>query len=306
MKLSILSVGVSLAVLTLSACTPDSQQAEQTDSPVVSTPEKPSAKTEKSTTTPSLDVILEKQTEDTKARYAWRHPKETLQFFGLESGMTVIETLPGGGWYSKIIAEYLGKDGTLVGVNYNDSLWPKFGLPEERVAERIEGIQKWANSVAEWVPENTPKTEAYTFDNLPETLDNKVDMVLFIRSLHNLSRFNQEGYLDEALKQSFEALKPGGVLGIVQHETSSEIAVDGSRGYMNENQVIEMIAKAGFQLVAETQINHNPNDKPEDNEIVWRLPPGLYTSQDDPAAQEKYKAIGESNRMTLKFIKPKA
>lgn len=313
---------VSLAALALNACSPESKKMEGTNHALDETKKEVSDNNVKPKTTPidqgaasvpssnqalvTLDSILEKQPKDVKERYFWRHPKETLQFFGLKPGMTVVETFPGGGWYSKIIGEYIGSNGTLIGVNYNDSMWPKFGLPEEWVAERLTGLKKWSADLPTWIPNNTPKSESYTFESLPESLNNSVDIVLFIRSLHNLSRFNEDGYLDEALKKSFSVLKPGGVLGIVQHETTSEIAVDGSRGYMNEAKVIEVIAKLGFQLVAETKINHNPKDTPEDNEIVWRLPPGLHTSENDPEARKKYQAIGESNRMTLKFIKPNA
>ena len=253
-----------------------------------------------------LDAVLAAQDDAAKNRYEWRHPKETITFFGIEPGMTVIEALPGGGWYSKILGGYLGKDGTLVAANYNDDVWEKFGfLSPEFIKERIAATPNWSKDVAGWVPSDTPKTKAYTFENFPKSMNNQADAALFVRALHNLYRFNGEyGYFDQALSATYKALKPGGVLGVVQHQTDSTTGVDGARGYMNKKQLISAIEKAGFKFVGESPVNQNAKDKPTAEDIVWRLAPSFATTKEGEPKRAEYAAIGESNRMTLKFIKP--
>jgi predicted methyltransferase len=128
--------------------------------------------------------------------------------------------------------------------------------------------------------------------------------------LHNVWRFQSEGkgdYLDMALKDAYNALKPGGVLGVVQHHARDDVSdewANGSHGYMKKQFVIDKVVAAGFEFVAESDINANPKDQPSDDDVVWRLPPTYATSGDDEALKAKYAAIGESNRMTLKFRKP--
>ena len=252
----------------------------------------------------TLDAILLAQTAETKARYIYRHPKQTLDFFGIKPGMTVVEVLPGGGWYSKILAPYLGAQGHLIGINYPDRLWSNFDWAKpEFIAERIKATQTFSAEVKTWAPKNTPTVSSYTFDTLPAKLTASADVALYIRALHNLNRFNTEHqFLDQALGETYRILKPGGMLGVVQHQTDAE-NLDGSRGYLNKSELIATLEKSGFSLVAESGINTNPKDQPSADDIVWRLPPSYYTSADDEPAKEKYRAIGESNRMTLLFKK---
>lgn len=251
-----------------------------------------------------LDSILAAQPADVQARFIYRHPKETLQFFGIEPGMTVVEALPGGGWYSSIIGAYLGEKGHLIGANYPDTLWPNFTWASESfISSRIQSTKEFATKVKEWVPNNTPNASGYTLDGMPDELSGQVDAVLYIRALHNLARFNKEHqYLDNALRETHRILKLDGVVGIVQHSAPDK-NLDGSRGYLNKDELIATMAKAGFSLVAESDINANQNDIPAADEIVWRLPPNYSTSGDDAVKKAEFAAIGESNRMTLLFKK---
>ncbi|MHA7872939.1 MAG: class I SAM-dependent methyltransferase [Hyphococcus sp.] len=257
-----------------------------------------------------LDAVLAAQPEDAQARYQFRHPKETLTFVGVEPGMTVLEALPGGGWYSKILLPYLGADGKLIGADYSMDMWPLFGgfATEEFLEGRKTWPTDWPAQTAEWGVEDAAAVEAFAFGSMPEDIAGTADAVLFIRALHNLSRFEDEGgFRSEAITEAFTALKPGGVAGVVQHRApadSSDEWADGSRGYLKQGAVVAAFEAAGFELVEVSEINANPNDQPTEDDIVWRLPPTFGTSQDNAELRAEMEAIGESDRMTLKFRKP--
>lgn len=255
-----------------------------------------------------LDAILDAQPDDVKARYKWRHPKETLQFFGVEPGMTVIEALPGGGWYSKILIPYLGVDGRLIGANYAMDMWPLFGsfATEEFLARQRAWTNDWPAQMREAA--EGADVAAFEFGSLPEDLKGTADVMLFIRALHNMARFEDEGgYLTQGLADAYAVLKPGGVVGVVQHrapEESSDEWATGDAGYLKQSMVIAKFEEAGFEFVGASEINANPNDQPGSDDVVWRLPPTLGTSREDPELRARMEAIGESDRMTLKFRKP--
>lgn len=257
----------------------------------------------------ALAAALDAQSDEAKARYSSRNPAETLSFFGIEPGMKVMEALPGGGWYSKILLPYLGADGQLVGVDYSLSMFPLFGFfSEERLEAKKTWAEDWLAEANTWRGADSASLAAFAFGSMPEATEGQLDAVIFIRALHNLNRFESEGgYMTVALGEAFRALKPGGIVGIVQHQAPEDKPdewADGSRGYLKKSAVVALLEGAGFEFVASSDINANPADQPGDEDIVWRLPPTLATSREDPELQAAMKAIGESNRMTLKFRKP--
>ncbi len=256
-----------------------------------------------------LEVVLENQPPETKVRYEQRHPKETLEFFGIEPGMTVVEALPGSGWYSRILVPYLGQNGHLIGANYAQDMWPLFGFFGDDFIESMETwVKDWPQEADAWAGEDGAEVDAFEFGSLPVALEGQADAVLFIRALHNLARFESEGnYLTTALNEAYRVLKPGGIVGVVQHEARPEMSdefASGEHGYLKTEFVKQRFADAGFEFIDESDVNRNPADQPTEADIVWRLPPTLMTSQDDPDLRIEMETIGESNRMTLKFRKP--
>jgi predicted methyltransferase len=256
-----------------------------------------------------LAKVLSMQPADVKARYAARNPQQVIEFVGIKPGMTVVEALPGGGWYSKILLPYLGNDGHLIGADYAVDMFPKFGFfSEERLEAKKTWIETWTADAEGWRDDKSASIGAYQMNSMPKELDGTADAVVFIRALHNLARFDSDGeYLTKSLAEAYRVLKSGGIVGIVQHlapdEASDEWA-DGSKGYLKKASVIKRMQDAGFEFVASSDVNLNPADIPGVDDIVWRLPPSFVTSSDNPELKAKLMAIGESTRMTLKFRKP--
>ena len=289
------------AALTLAAC------QQQQEAEIEQAPEAAPAAEAAPEVSPLVE-LLEAQPDEVKARYEFRHPKETLEFFGIEPGMTVLEGLPGRGWYSKLLVSYLGEDGHLIAANYDLDLYPLFPFAnDEFMARQRTWMTDFPAGAAEW---GDARVSAFHFGSMPDELKGSVDIVFFPRVLHNLARFQSAGegdFLDAALADVYAALKPGGVFGVVQHhardDTSDEFA-DGSRGYLKKGFVIAAAENAGFEFVAESDINANPKDVPSADDVVWRLKPSRRGAEDDPEARAALDAIGESNRMTLKFRKP--
>ncbi len=256
-----------------------------------------------------LAAVLDAQPDEMKARYAYRHPKETLEFIGIEPGMTVVEGLPGGGWYTKILLPYLGSEGHLIGANYAMEIWPNFSFATE---EFMEKQSTWTTDfpadAQAWRGESGASVDAFVMGSLPEEMKGTADVVFFARVLHNLANFeSQGGFLTTSLADAYAVLKPGGIFGVVQHHARDEMSdafADGSHGYLKKSFVIAAAEAAGFEYVGESDINANPNDQPGEDDIVWRLPPTLATSADNPELRAELEAVGESNRMTLKFRKP--
>ena len=256
-----------------------------------------------------LAAILAEQPAEVQARYQWRNPAETLEFFGIEPGMTVVEALPGGGWYSKILLPYLGSDGALIGADYSMDMYPLFGFfSDEMLESKKTWIADWTADAKGWRDDDSASIDAFVLGSLPDSMKGTADAVLFIRALHNLNRFeSQGGFRTAALQNAFDVLKPGGVVGVVQHQVAEDKSDDwasGAYGYLKKSAVIAFMEEAGFELVAESTINENPKDQPGEKDIVWRLPPTLSIEDDSEESVNAMRAIGESNRMTLLFRKP--
>lgn len=297
-----------LALASIVASCQSGNDAPEAQEPVVDAAAEMPAAPDASAT---LAAILDAQDDAAKARYQYRNPQETIEFFGIEPGMTVLEGLPGRGWYSKILLPYLGAEGCVIGANYALEMWQLFPFASE---EFMAGMQDWpatfVSDAAGWSGDAGTHVEAFHFGSMPESYANTVDVAFFPRVLHNAARFQNDGagnYLAQILEDTFTALKPGGVFGVVQHEARADMPVsfaDGSHGYLHKAWVIEQIEAAGFEFVAESDINANPKDQPGEEDIVWRLPPTYNGTGDAPDEKAALDAIGESNRMTLKFRKP--
>jgi len=256
-----------------------------------------------------LAAALAGQPEDAQARYVYRHPQETLEFFGIAPGMTVVEALPGGGWYTKILLPYIGQEGRLIGADYSGDMYPLFGFfSEEQLEAKKTFVTDFPAKAADWAGEDGAPVSAFVLGALPEEMKGQADAVLFIRALHNLARFEGDGgFLTAALQNAFDVLKPGGTVGVVQHQARDEMPDDwanGSKGYLKKDFVIAQMEAAGFEFIAASEINQNEKDQPAETDIVWRLPPSFATSRENPELKAEMAAIGESNRMTLKFRKP--
>lgn len=256
-----------------------------------------------------LAAVLEAGPQEQQARYAARHPFETLEFFDVTPGTVVVEAFPGSGWYSRILADYLGPEGTLVGVDYAHEMFPLFGFfTAEQLSDRQSWPEDWVTGADEWGIDDGASIAAFAFGSMPDELEGRADTVLFIRALHNLFRFeDQGGFLSQALQDTRDLLKPGGIVGVVQHEARPDMPDDwagGASGYLKREAVIQVMEEAGFEYLGAIDINENPQDQPGIEDAVWRLPPVMNTSRDAPDLRAQMKAIGESHRATLKFRKP--
>jgi len=240
----------------------------------------------------ALDRVLagEHRAPENRARDTWRHPKETLEFFGIREDMTVVEVWPGAGWYTEILAPLLRDRGHL----YAASLDGNSGDYAKNVVETYRGKLQLRPDLYSKVTLTTLAAPPAKNEIAPP---GSADLVLTFRNLHNWMMF---GWDKEALAAIHTALKPGGVLGMVGHRGNPNIPQDpkAASGYVNEDYAIQVVESAGFKLVARSEINANPNDTKDYEKGVWTLPPG-FADGDQP----RYRQIGESDRFTLKFVK---
>ncbi|MCB2096539.1 MAG: hypothetical protein KDE05_02810, partial [Parvularculaceae bacterium] len=197
-----------------------------------------------------------------------------------------------------------------IGADYAYEMWPLFTgfATEEFLAKRTTWAADWVTDSAEWAPADGATINAITYGFIPEEMKGTVDVVMMVRAFHHFNRFEEEGgYRTAALKAAMELLKPGGVVGVVQHrapEGNSDKSAEGDNGYVKQSTIIAAFEAAGFQFLGSSEVNANPADTPGETDIVWRLPPTLATSRDNPDLKAQMEAIGESDRMTLKFRKP--
>jgi predicted methyltransferase len=239
-----------------------------------------------------------------RARDAARHPIESLTFWGLKPGMTILEVQPGAGWWTDILAPYAHLTGGKLFVTGPDLDNPKLSDRARKARSDMEAKYAAAPQVygqvgiVNWGSESAPlKADQY-------------DFVLVARAIHGWMR--SEGGLQDSLHEFFTSLKPGGILAIEQHRANpGPQDPEAKSGYVTEAYVIEQVEKAGFKLLASSEINANPKDTKDHPFGVWTLPPTRltvpYSSDKEPDPNfdhSKYDAIGESDRMTLKFVKP--
>lgn len=245
----------------------------------------------------ALDAVLAGSWRDAKnaARDAYRHPRETLSFFGVDADDTVIEITPGGGWYAEILAPYLRDKGHYVAAVWDDAI-P--GQPGYRYNLNKQLRAKIAGNAAVY---GTP--DVRVFDPKAPVFGSagSTDTVLTFRNAHN---WVADGNADTYFKAFFDVLKPGGTLGVVDHraKAGTDLPTMKKSGYLTEARVIGYAQKAGFVLEAKSEVNANPKDTTNHPNGVWTLPP---TNEHDASDDAEYKAIGESDRMTLRFRKPR-
>jgi predicted methyltransferase len=231
------------------------------------------------------------RTADEKARDQYRHPQEILAFFGISEEMTVVEIYPGAGWYTKILAPYLKDKGQLIAAVYDRD-------PKTQKSWMVKYNQEFADAYV-------GKTELYGDIELvdfapPDRVElapaGSVDAILDFRNAHNWMPWGA----DEVAKGYSNALKKGGVLGLIAHRMDASKPYDPENGYVHQQTLVDLMLKNGFELVASSELNSNAKDTKDHSEGVWTLPPSLALGEDK---SEKYLAIGESDRMTLKFVK---
>lgn len=266
----------SAALITIAACSAPAHNAAASE--VAAKPEGAIA----------AAIAAPTRTPANTARDVYRHPAETLAFFGVKPGDTVVELWPGGGWYTEILAP-LAKAGG--GTLYVAAPWDK-GLNRVKAKQAENADVYGAVKLAEFPSAGTN----------PKVPDGSADVVLTFRNVHNW-RFGGADNTAAAFKQIFAMLKPGGVLGVVDHRLNEDddAAKEEKSGYMKESSIIAFAEAAGFKLAEKSEINANPKDTKDYPKGVWTLPPNLTEGDKDRA---KYVAIGESDRMTLKFVKP--
>lgn len=230
-----------------------------------------------------------------KGRDSYRNPVQTLEFFGVQPDMTVVEIWPGGGWYSEILAPYLKDNGSFYAAHFPTS---------ETRQGYINSRQRFADRIAS--DEFFSKVQLTEFAPLEQSTiapAGSADVVLTFRNVHNWYMGGSDEALAGAFSTFYTALKPGGILGVVDHRLPEDRADEAmaTSGYVKASLVIDFAEAAGFELVDQSDINANPNDTADHPRGVWTLPPSLRLGDED---REKYLAIGESDRFTLKFVKP--
>jgi predicted methyltransferase len=226
---------------------------------------------------------------DSKARDGARHPEASLEFWGLKPGQTVVEISPGGGYWSEILAPYAKTT--------NGHYIAATGRPDQKLPA------KFADAAVYGPVHYT----VFSKDSGPLGAPNSADLVITARNIHN---WIPDGFADKAMKDFYAVLKPGGVLAIEEHRADPKPeAANVQSGYVSTQHVIDLATKAGFKLEARSEINANPKDTKDHPFGVWTLPPSRQSNEKDkpsPAgfSRAHYDAIGESDRMTLRFRKP--
>jgi predicted methyltransferase len=242
----------------------------------------------------AMDMEGEHRSDANKARNQYRHPVETLKFFGISDGMTVLEIWPGSGWYTEILAPALRGHGKFIVATWDQEVEGqpsyRYELPKQMEEKFAKNPEVYDEVSVEYYspPESSSLGEAES-----------IDAVLTFRNTHG---WVNAGQAQDIFNEFARVLKPGGILGVVQHraDDGTDPAVTARKGYVSEQTVKTIAAAAGFIFEASSEINANPKDTKDHPEGVWTLPPGFALGEKD---REKYAAIGESDRMTLRFRK---
>ncbi|MDC0070501.1 methyltransferase domain-containing protein [Rhodobiaceae bacterium] len=234
-------------------------------------------------------VINDERSAKNIVRDKYRHPIETLKFFQIKSNMTVIELSPGSGWYTEILSKYLYEEGKLIAAAYNPSVSDYAKRSREAYEKKLKS--KISYNKVEVVD---------LFSKLSD--DATIDAVLTFRNIHNWIDEDTKN-LRKIFEQSYSALKPGGIFGVVEHRAKPETSLEDMRksGYVTEELTINLAKEVGFILSAKSNINANIKDTKDHPAGVWSLPPTLYLKDKN---REKFIEIGETDRMTLLFRKP--
>lgn len=250
--------------------------------------------------TPTLDDVLAHPRRGSDAlRDRYRHPKETLEFFQIRPGMSVVDYVPSGGWYGRILIPYLGQNGTYIGLN--PYVGPEMTEPYwEKYRHSPQMIPYYAS---QWMGGDTgAHIIGINANDVPDELSGTVDRVVIFREFHQM---RDHDWLHESLLAFRKLLKSDGMLGLVQHRAPASAPSEyvlGGFGYQREQDVIGILSAYGFELVGRSEINANPRDPANWAEGVWALPP-LYRGAETSAEKQRRGEIGESDRMTLLFRK---
>lgn len=242
-------------------------------------------------------ISAEHRSELNKARDTQRHPLQTLQFFEVQPGMTVVEVWPGaGGWYTEILAPWLRDNGKLIAAHF----------PADSEVGFFQKARETFNAKMTASPSLYDQVSVVSFappGQLTLAPDGSVDRILTFRNVHNWYMNGGEDNVLAVFRAFYKTLKTGGVLGVVDHRLPADMRADkqASSGYLHESFVVRLAEQAGFRVAARSEINANARDSADYEGGVWVLPPTLRQGEQE---REKYLAIGESDRMTLKFVKP--
>ncbi len=236
-------------------------------------------------------VAAPHRTAGNVARDSFRHPLETLVFFGIKENSTVVEILPGSGaYYMEILAPYLKSRGSYIAANRDEAAAPQYLADHQRLLARLKAEPALYEKVV---------VTKFNVDKHEIASAGSADFVLTFRNLHN---WVERSEIDGALRAFHRALKPGGVLGVVDHRGRTDMSQEAQMksGYVRQDFAVALIEKAGFKLAGASEVNANPKDTKDYPEGVWTLPPSYRLKDKDRA---KYQAIGESDRFTVKFVK---
>jgi len=236
------------------------------------------------------------RSEANVARDVWRHPAQVLEFFAVQPQHTVVEITPGAGWYAEILAPYLREEGRYIAAVVD---------PQTLAADapgrnyQVRAFDELKDRFAQ-APAQFDRAQVVAYDPAKPAFGPaaSADVVLTFRNVHN---WRAAGQAEGMFAAFFDVLKPGGVLGVVEHRAKADVAEDDRSGYVGQAQMIALAQAAGFKFHLDSEVNNNPRDSKDHPNGVWTLPP---SNKHEASEAAKYQAIGESDRMTLRFIKP--